>query len=223
MKFYFVCYSNNRFEQYRKNLCRQAETSFDGILEYTEEFLQGTDFYTQINPQDLYDSNLWKPYIILEALKSIDYNDVIFYLDCGDTFRNDLVTFLKIYFIHNDILLVDGAYPNEDWTKYDCFYLMFCDESKYRNVIQLENGILGFKKTEFNINLVKEWLIWCLNRKIVVKRIPSIHGKNSSNFQEHRGDQSVLTNLKVKYNLPSCDGKHIIRQIIKCNINGNYK
>jgi len=219
MKFYFICFSDYKYEQYRRNLCVQANNLFDGVFEYTHDWLKTTQLYKD-NEQLLKQSTglgyfAWKPFIILETLKVINHGDIVFYLDCGDIFKNTLISFLKTYFTHNDILLVDGAYKNCEWTKYDCFHLMGCDKPRYHNILQLEAGICGFKKTYRNIIFLTEWLYWCLIEE-VVGDVPNKYGNNYSNFKEHRHDQSILTNLKVKYDLLSCNS---IRTIIKCNIN----
>jgi hypothetical protein len=64
----------------------------------------------------------------------------------------------------------------------------------------MEAGFLIFKKTDNNIKLLKEYLYFCTIKEIVDNE-PNNHGKNFDGWQFHRNDQSILTNLIVKYDL----------------------
>ena len=80
---------------------------------------------------------------------------------------------------------------------------MGCDEKKYHDHVQLEAGVLGLKKTKFTKNLISEWFEYAKNKNILTE-IPNIGGQpNLPTFREHRYDQSILTNLSIKYNLNS--------------------
>lgn len=97
---------------------------------------------------------------------------------------------------------------------------MGCNEPKYHDVIQLEAGISGFKKTSLTMSFISEYMAFCRTSEIAFPWIANLYGNNYPGFIAHRGDQSVLTNLKIKYNLYSCSGNHIIRQLVRCNVNG---
>ena len=146
---------------------------------------------------------LWKPYLILKTLMESNEEDIILYIDSTDLPTPKLFEFVYNHFEKNDILLFKQHYLHDEWTKRDCFILMDCDDEKYHNQVQLEAGIVGIKKTEFNINLMKEWLKYCSDR-FVVTDLPSLCGfPNMKGFKEHRHDQSILTNLSIKYDIPS--------------------
>ena len=107
------------------------------------------------------------------------------------------------HFENNDILLFNSGCLHDEYTKRDCFILMNCDDEKYHNQIQLEAGILAVRKTEFNIKLLREWLKYCSNI-FAVTDLPNSEGfPNYKGFKGHRHDQSILTNLSIKYNIPS--------------------
>lgn len=146
---------------------------------------------------------IWKPYLILKTLLESNDDDIILYIDSTDLPSPKLFNFVYNHFEKNDILLFKQHYQHDEWTKRDCFILMDCDDEKFHNQTQLEAGIVGIRKTEFNINLMKEWLKYCSDR-FVVTDLPSLRGfPNYNGFREHRHDQSILTNLSIKYDIPS--------------------
>ena len=146
---------------------------------------------------------IWKPYLILKTLLESTNDDIVLYIDSTDLPTLKLFEFVNNHFEKNDILLFKQHYHHDEWTKRDCFVLMDCDGEIYHNKIQLEAGVVGIKKTEFNINLMNEWLKYCAN-KFIVTDLPNLCGfTNYNNFKEHRHDQSILTNLAIKYDIPS--------------------
>ena len=93
---------------------------------------------------------------------------------------------------------------------------MDCDNEKYFNHVQLEAGVIGLKKNDLNLGLVKEWFNYAKNKNILTE-CPNISNlPNVNNFSEHRYDQSILTNLFIKNNLIS---HYFGPQIIKYNYN----
>lgn len=142
---------------------------------------------------------LWKPYLILKAMEKINDGDIIFYLDLGDHLHTNIYEFVnKIVIDNSGFFLVSGNFINKNWTKYDCFNLMDCRGEKYTESNQLEAGCCAFQKRDDVILFLKEWLFFCSNYHIISDD-PSI--KNDPNFNEHRYDQSILTNLKIKYEI----------------------
>jgi hypothetical protein len=59
--------------------------------------------------------------------------------------------------------------------------------------LQLEAGLIGLRNTAENIQLVKEWMEWMEN-DLILNDAPSFY-PNHTDFNEHRHDQSILTNL----------------------------
>lgn len=222
MNTHFITYSDKNFERQRINIINYANNTFDYTEGFTREQLVTTSFYNE--NKKLLDNNkgagfwVWKPYIILEKLNSINENDIVFYLDCADVFANELSGVLKKYFTDNDTdhILTYGGQNKQKWyTKKDAFYLMDCDNKKYHEHLQLEAGILCFKNTEKIRKIVEEWLFYCTNENII-SDIENIHGNNYDGFIKHQSDQSVLTNLAIKYNL---NINRILRNFVTCNVN----
>jgi hypothetical protein len=163
---------------------------------------------------------IWKPYLILKTLLESNENDIILYLDSTDVPSEIFFDFVFNHFKKNDLLLVKQHYLHDQWTKRDCFKLMDCDDDKYHNQIQLEAGVVGVRNTKFNIKLIEEWLMYCSNI-FIISDLPNICGlPNYKGFIEHRHDQSILTNLAIKYDLPSIK---LDNQYISYNSSPFYK
>ena len=88
---------------------------------------------------------------------------------------------------------------------------MNCDSENYWESIQIEAGFSVWKKTDFSIKILNEWLEYCCNWDIISD---DNLNQNFNNFIDHRHDQSVLNNLSVKYNIHR---DLYLRNFIECN------
>lgn len=221
MNFFLLTYADKKFEEKQSNLIRfsQDNNIFDGYFTCNRESLIKTDFYKE--NKEILDSErgggywLWKPYFILESLKQVEYGDCVFYIDCGDMIKKNIISFLSRYMINNELMITSGTViPNYKYTTKKCFSLMGCDEEKYYNFVQIEAGMICMKKTDSSIAFVQEWLSYAKNKDIITD-INNKDPENHKDFIDHRHDQSILTNLLAKYNIPSTTE---IRNYAECNV-----
>ena len=153
----------------------------------------------------------------------MDEGDILLYVDCGDDFIMPDALKLRKYLtetMNNEwILLTRGGYKNKYWTKRDCFYLLNCDEEKHTEAIQLEAGIIVVKKCDKATSFISEWFALCQIPHLInddfITGFPNYEG-----FQEHRHDQSLLSIVSIKHNIPATD---CMRQFIRCNVNQPVK
>jgi len=224
MNWHLVSYSDKNFEKEQKFLHRIHR---DGFIHhpYNRENLEKTKFY-QDNKEVLDQSKgagwwLWKPYYILETLKSSETNDFIIYSDCGDMFSHGLVPYLEQTLDDEDIsLLLLGNARNGNMTKRDCFIKMNCDESDYHNANQLEAGLQVWRVCDKSIKVVEEWLEFCRDEDIINNE-PSTLGDELPGFNGHYNDQSILTNLAVRDGLTV--GGSDYRNFIECDYDYWYE
>lgn len=216
-KIVLCCYADDNYKEYQDRLINMAEQSgqFDEIRIYSPDKLH-------YNFREKYKHILknkkgagywiWKPWIICNTLLKMHKGDILVYLDSGDIFHGDLRTYLlnKSF----DIILTKGAYKNSQWTKRDCFIKMECDNMKYWNAIQLEAGIIICKNDDKARKINYLWEQFCLDEEILTDS-PNKLGENMLGFKEHRHDQSILTNLSIKYGIESSSE---IRQFVTCNV-----
>jgi hypothetical protein len=162
----------------------------------------------------------WKPIIIKKFLKKINESEILIYSDAMDIIDPSFIeNIAKINF--SDLILLEGFYKNKCYTKLDCFEIMNCASKDYFNSLQLEAGLSIWKKTQFSIDLLDEWQNYCFNLYANGKD-ENLSGKpNDKEFINHKHDQSILTNLKIKYKIPSLNPK--IRELIECNADSFYK
>jgi hypothetical protein len=207
MKIVYCSYSNDKYRHLQKiqvNLAHAA--GFDGIFTFDREWLETTDFYEQnrkiLDVVRSAGNCAWKPYIILEVMKSLEFGEYVSYFDCGDYFEPGVKDEFIRQLQDKDVILFNSPHSHTEFTKMDCFFYMDCMGDEYFNRNQLEAGVLVFKKTEQNIKFLEEWLMWCCDDRVNTND-PNISGlQDFPNFRIHQLDQAILTNLKVKYNFP---------------------
>lgn len=197
-----INYSNHKYDNIRKAQSLLMRQMGYNVIEYSPENLSQN--FKEKNKNILSKEIgagywVWKPYIILEEINKSNEDEIIFYIDSGDLINESFGEYLSDHFKHFDYILYEGDRINSDYTKPEVFQeLKLGDE--YKNAIQLEAGICGFKKTEKNIKFLNEWLELCQNQKLVSDDRYNLEIKNEG-FIQHRRDQSLLTILKVKYNM----------------------
>lgn len=211
-----------------ENYSRQQEKLVDRALQ-----LDTVDYYITMNRSDLiktdfYKENkelldqprgsgywIWKPYLILEALKTMEPDDILVYLDSGDWITRSFRIFVQRTMRNKDILLTEGGFPNREYTKYNVLKEMGCLDKKFTEAIQVEAGIIVCKNTKATQEIINEWLFWCLKPGIVDD---SPSEERFIDFVDHRHDQSVLSLLQVFHNIPATQE---MRTYINCNQNTN--
>ena len=142
---------------------------------------------------------LWKPYIIFEALKDLAEDDVLIYIDSGTAIIDSLKTLIRITQEKGIVLFYNDGHKNNSYTKRDCFFLMDCDQPEFHNGWQVVGGYIFIKNTLFNRNLIKEWLEYASDERIITDNPNRCGFENFSNFKDHRHDQSILSLLAHKY------------------------
>ncbi len=212
MKKVLVSFADKKYEGSQKNLTRSAmKNGIDWFENYTPDSLK----YSIHEREDIfYEKNkfiltqprgagywLWKPYIILETLISLNEGDIVLYSDATVTVISDLSPLFELADKHSIVTFqIGGAHTNKVWTKRECFLLMGADEPKYHNYIQTTASYQLYKNDETSISFLKEYLHYCENPMILTD-IRDPYTEQYSVFKDHRHDQSVLSILSVKHNL----------------------
>ena len=224
MNWHLVTYADEKFAEQQKFL---HQTHKEGFIHHPfgRENLETTDFY-QNNKQILDESTgagwwIWKPYFILDVLKSSNEGDFIVYCDCGDMFSPGLKSYVENTLTEDDqCLLLVGNNLNGKYTKRDCFIKMNCDEQDYHNSNQLEVGFMVWKVCEESIKTVSEWLVFCTDSQIINNDASTL-GEELTGFVSHRNDQSVLTNIAIRDGLTV--GGQDYRNYVECDYDYWYE
>jgi hypothetical protein len=153
---------------------------------------------------------LWKPYIINETLKKINYGDCIFYLDSKYYFTEpfqELYSDVLGFEETNTDILVWKNKPNEsnnymkNYCKMDVIKKYDMEEKVFvENAEDCWSGAIMIRKTPNTESIMKEWLHMCCNYHDITDE-PSII-PNQSEYDEHRHDQALLSIVLHKHNIP---------------------
>ena len=116
-------------------------------------------------------------------------------------------------------------YKERLYTKRDAFVLMNCDKPYYYNTNQFMAGIQIYKKTNFTVKFIQEWLNYCQDERIITDKKNVMGKKNYPGFIENRHDQTILSLLIKKYGIANSGSPNIsldeinqIKRIIMPNI-----
>jgi len=189
--------SKNTKSAYRKG-------KVDKVIEYS---LSDIDSEYRIKHQDIFRYKrgaglwLWKPYIILNALSMMKEGDWLFYCDSGAIFIDKVQHLIDCAIDQKQsILLFELPLKNRQWTKKETYMMMGFEDFD-------ENQILGsyilLKNEKKNIDFIREWQYYMEQEELLSPEhfYPNI--LENDNFIAHREDQSILTLLRIKYNLPA--------------------
>lgn len=105
----------------------------------------------------------WKPYIILESLKKIEYNDILFYADIGCHFNKKYIEKMKSYIEDvkkYDLLAIElSGLADKKYIKADLFdYFNVLDNKNITDSNTRCATCIIMKKTDKNIELINDWL-----------------------------------------------------------------
>ena len=153
---------------------------------------------------------LWKPYVIWRALEASEDGDLIVYNDClpeeGNLLERSILPMLA-WLSEGERRIAISRKPalNRTWTKRDCFHFMDCDGPAYWDQEQAIATYMAFIAGPATRRLVAEWLRFCRDPRILTDEPSTCGLENFPGFQDHRHDQSVLSNLLIRDRLEVSD------------------
>jgi hypothetical protein len=200
--------SNRLYEESRLRLnASAARFGIEEVRSYDFDDIRSTPFY-QENRAILDQPTgmgfwLWKPFIILQVLDSLPDGAVVVYCDSGIEIIAPLEPLLALCREDAPVLLFgNGDHCNSMWTKRDCFILMDCDTEYYWKSPQCDAAFAIFRKDKTTIQFVTEWLEYCRDPRILTDQPNTCGKRDLPDFIAHRRDQSVLSLMAQKYQLP---------------------
>lgn len=166
---------------------------------------------------------LWKPYFIKKALLELKENEILFYCDSGSKFVNSVDLLIENFEEEFDIIPFELQFIEKHWTKRDCFQLADCDTKEFTDSKQILGGFSFWKKTDFTISFVEEWLNLAQDPRALTDIDNQLGLSNYDGFVEHRHDQSIFSLLIKKYNiLPYRDPTMYRSSLRGLYLNSNY-
>lgn len=210
----YVTYADGAFE---KNLKPNAFFArhfmrADQVLLFTRIDLESSEIYA--GNRAVFDAPrgkgywAWKPFVILEALKSSRPGDVVIYHDCGFGLRYK--SFIRPKSLLNFALengFIAGVRsprygPNRRWNHRRCLEIVGDFTPEYLEASTVEASISFWPSTPRSKAFVTEWLQHCLDPNAIRDILPEERRDQADDFVEHRYDQAILTNLAIKHAAP---------------------
>ena len=202
-KILLINYANKGFVNSRKEQ-KETALSIAGIHEVIEyNFDDIDDEFKEECSQHFSQSRgagywVWKPYLILKTLYTMNEGDILVYCDAGANFRGSILP--SIEKMQGSIMLFyyDAHESEKKWTKKDIFLeLNALENSDVLDIDHVESGFLILKKSSESIDFINKWLELCKNYHLVSDE-PS-NEPNFPEFIENRHDQSLLSVLGKVY------------------------
>jgi hypothetical protein len=208
VKIHFITFGNNCYINSSKRLKKEAEDFgiFDTVNSYTNEDLK-KDYEFWKHHGDFILNNhrgggywLWKSYLILQRMKQIENDDILFYCDAGCELKKSGIKRMQEYIeiVKNSkygILNFELPYLEDEYTKMDT--ILELDALHLSKTKQLISGAIIIKKCEHSIKVIKEWFKYNSIYHLV-NDTPS-KAPNVDYFVAHRHDQSIFSILCKKY------------------------
>lgn len=147
---------------------------------------------------------LWKPYIILKTLvENMSDDDLVMYQDAGAYLIGDAGPLLKLsYDSDAGIVLFHTDFLEQVFTKRDAFILMDMDEKTVYESYQRLASFVIVRKNCKSLQFVMEWLAYASDPRILTDMDNKMGKKDLAAFKENRHDQTVLSLLSKRWQLP---------------------
>lgn len=204
-----INYADEKFRQWQQ---LQTQTAYlfgaDKVREYSPKDIPA-DFYAK-NKFILDQPRgagywLWKPWIIKDALSSVNFGDYVLYVDSGAFFvapPRMLINALEN--AKMDVMCFSMTiYLEKVWSKRDAFILMDCDQEEYANSPQRCATYLLLKKTTDSVALIDEFLWYAQDPRIITDMPNQLGKENYDGFQDNRHDQTIWSLLTKKKKIKS--------------------
>lgn len=211
---HFCCFSDNKYPNIRirmKHWCESSQT-FESYHIWTEKELQNSALWTATKqafvsqPQHRrgYGYWIWKPLVVLQTLSAIPVNHYLLYADGGCMLNLSPMGKARLQHYLDLIqkekkagLAFAISHPEVAWTKEDTIHAIFPELD--RRSTQICSGIFIVRHIPEMISFLKIWASWVdPEHTHLLDDSPSILS-NSTEFQEHRHDQSIWSLLVKKH------------------------
>jgi len=216
MKYHLITFATESHISYANELIKTAKYlgGFDIVKIFTLEDID--EIFLKKNSNILSHKKgagywIWKSYIILKYLYENDKNDYICYCDSmylftGETKIQNIMENIK----HKPEIFITNNKPNEpsyiekQYSKGDAFHLMNAYDIKYSDSPQVWGGFIIIKNNFTSLQVISEWMTYVQDERIVTDD-SSKFNENFSTFIENRHDQTVISIIIKKYNIPIFD------------------
>ncbi len=202
-----INYANDIFRSSQKINSKTGKEIglFDDVISYSPQDIEQTFYRKNKNVLNKRRGNgywLWKPYFIKKTLEMLNYGDFLFYCDSGSYFIKPISPLIDLSLsTEQDIIVFETPRIEKTMTKRDAFIQMDCDSPKYVNSKQRLAGFSLWKKSQYTMDFVDEYLHYAQDEHIITDQENQYGYPNYEGFIGHRHDQSILSLLTKKHDL----------------------
>lgn len=182
----------------------------DKVIEYgpeniNKEFREKNASSFVINNKRVGKYGLWRPHILMDALNQVNEGDYVIYCDSGAFFIKSADYLIELMEKNKQsILLFEASGSEGAMSKRDIFVYLGMDNETTRNSVQRASTYFVVKKNEFSMKFFTEWLQIAIEAPFLFTDEDNKLGqKNYKEFIDTRHNQSVLSVLSKKYNIPA--------------------
>jgi len=210
--YHFITFADESCKSFAENIKVTADSigGFDTSKIYTPDDLS-IDFKIKneniLKHQKGFGYYVWKPYVVLKHLHTINDNDILCYCDSKYLFTNNIrnISFDEIFLTHNKPN--EGTYYEKQFTKGAIFD--FTDSYDLKDTLQVWAGFILIKKTKNTIDFISKWLELSENENLITDS----QSFNLPEFIENRWDQSLLSILAKKQGIKFVDFPDLLYNI----------
>lgn len=174
------------------------------IADMDEEFKRKNERILEAGGERRKGCYLWKPYFVNKALDDLEDGDFLIYMDgAGGYYRENVKSIISCMKKYNIDMIGSRRhkYYEKQWTKRDAFVYMGCDTEEYTEQYQCWAGMFVLRKTERTQSIMREWLKYAQDYRIITDAPNTCGLDNYEGFNENRHDQSILSLLMKKHNV----------------------
>jgi hypothetical protein len=215
MKYVAVTFTDEKFSKTKERYVEELKSKniFSKIYAFGnkdiyDEFLQYHQEFINNNPRG-FGYFIWKPYVILKVLQTLDDGDILVYGDAGNTIpgssrecleKFDIVKTIK----HGTKVLACKEGWNIRWIKTDLYFKVAWYAILYAFKFMPAANRIVIQKNNETISFVKKWMDLCTINYKNIDNSPS-RLPNLPFFIEHRHDQGIFAILFHYYNCKRVD------------------
>tara|TARA_Y100000310_G_scaffold341146_2_gene439341 strand:- start:900 stop:1667 length:768 start_codon:yes stop_codon:yes gene_type:complete len=206
--FYAITFGDKKFKDSRIRAINSLKKITDNTYLFTEEDLKE---YKEKYPKIIYPNAtgggfwIFKSIFLKKVMEEMKYGDMIMWMDAGVECFPKLKKYLSIFYeIAEDnegFCIFNTIHPHTKYTKRDCFYYMGCDKPEFYNKPICDAAIQIYIKNDKTIKFIGDYLKYNADYRIATDSPNECGLPNFNNFVAHRHDQSILTNLTLKYGI----------------------
>lgn len=179
-------------------LCKRSmeKNGVDECEIFTHDDIRDTEFYA-FNKGILDNPKgagfwLWKPYIIYTCMLEMQDDEILIYSDAGVEFVAPVSEIINR--MDEDFFFFTNTHPQFHWCKREVMISMNMPLNIPTG--QAQASVIFIKVNQITKDFIKRWLLWCQMPGLIDDTI--LLNEQAKEFQDHRHDQSILTNLILK-------------------------